>query len=283
MSEKQHGVLYVVATPIGNLGDMGRRAVSALQAVDLIAAEDTRKTALLLREFGINTPMRAYHEHNEAEEARKLVEAVARGERIALVSDAGTPLVSDPGYRLVQLLRAEGLSVVPVPGPCALIAALSASGLPSDRFLFAGFPPRTESKRRTWLEGLAGEQGTLILYESSHRIRATLDDLCELFGDGRRVVLARELTKLHETFLSGSACEIACMLDEDANQLKGEHVLLIEGAGYSEDQLSVESERLLTLLLEELPLKRAAALAAKFSGVRKNELYKLGLRIAGKE
>ncbi len=279
MITNEDGVLYVVATPIGNLSDMGRRALAVLTEVDLIAAEDTRKTAILLREYGIRTPMQAYHEHNEDKAAPRLVQSIAVGARIALVSDAGTPLVSDPGYRLVSEARRMGLRVVPVPGPSALIAALSASGLPSDRFLFAGFPPRSGDKRHTWLQGLAKEPGTLIFYESSHRIRDTLAELCRLFGDRRRVVLARELTKLHETFLNGDACRIAEILRADLNQSKGEHVLMVEGVGPGGAVDEIESERLLRILLEELPVKQAAALAARIGGGRKNELYGLALRI----
>ncbi len=282
MSEAD-GVLYVVATPIGNLADIGRRALQVLAEVDLIAAEDTRQTAVLLREYGIDTQLTAYHEHNEAREAPRLADQVAAGRRLALVSDAGTPLVSDPGYRLVHEMRSRGLRVVPVPGPAALITALSASGLPSDRFLFAGFPPRTGEKRRAWLGGLAGEPGTLIFYESSHRVEATLADLCEAFGVGRQVVLARELTKLHETFLQGTACELAERLAADPMQRKGEHVLLVQGAVQGEAVPDTEMERLLRVLLEELPVKQAAGLAARITGEKKNRLYKLALEWVQKE
>lgn len=280
MVANEDGILYVVATPIGNLADVGRRALEVLANVDLIAAEDTRKTAVLLREYGIQTPMQAYHEHNEDQEASRLAQAVAMGSRVALVSDAGTPLVSDPGFRLVSEARRRRLRVVPIPGPSALIAALSASGLPSDRFLFAGFPPRGEDKRLTWLRGLANEPGTIILYESSHRIRDTMTALCELFGNRRQVVLARELTKIHETFLSADACALAEALASDLNQSKGEHVVMVQGAGQKRSIDEDESERLLAILLEELPVKLAAALAARITGGRKNELYKLALRIS---
>jgi 16S rRNA (cytidine1402-2'-O)-methyltransferase len=271
------GVLYVVATPIGNLADMGRRALQVLAGVDRILAEDTRQTAVLLREYGIDTPLSAYHEHNEEREAPKLAEQVAAGRRLALVSDAGTPLVSDPGYRLVHEVRARGLRVVPVPGPAALIAALSASGLPSDRFLFAGFPPRTSERRLAFFRALSAEPGTLIFYESSHRVAASLEDLCEVFGSGRRAVLARELTKLHETFLQGSACDLARVLAEEPVQSKGEHVLLVQGAGQAGAEAEVEGERVLRVLLQELPVKQAAALAARISGAKKNALYRLAL------
>ena len=273
------GVLYVVATPIGNLGDIGRRALETLRTVDLIAAEDTRQTAVLLREYGIAVPMTAYHEHNEAREAPRLAEMVAGGGRLALVSDAGTPLVSDPGFRLVREARARGLRVVPVPGPSALVCALSTSGLPSDRFLFAGFPPRTADKRQALFRELAGEPGTLIFYESSHRVLATLMDLCAVFGERRHAVLARELTKLHETFLQGTPCELAQRLEDEPVQRKGEHVLLLEGAGRGQGGDDAENERLLRILLEELPLKQAAALAARITGRKRNELYRLALEL----
>lgn len=277
---KEEGVLYVVATPIGNLGDIGGRALEVLKGADLIAAEDTRQTAVLLRQYGIGTTMRAYHEHNEEAEAIRLADRVEAGERVALVSDAGTPLVSDPGYRLVREVRERGLAVVPVPGPSALICALSASGLPSDRFLFAGFPPRTVEKRKALLASLKSEPGTLIFYESSHRILDMLWDVCEQFGHERRLVLARELTKLHETFLQGSACELAERLESDPIQRKGEHVLLVEGAGREVVAADAETERLLRILLDELPVKQAAALAARMTGRKKNQLYKLALSLA---
>jgi len=278
----REAVLYVVATPIGNLGDIGRRALEILRGADLIAAEDTRQTAVLLREYGISTPLTAYHEHNERREAGRLAQMVAEGTCLALVSDAGTPLVSDPGYRLVREVLARDLPVVPVPGPSALVCALSASGLPSDRFLFAGFPPRSAEKRRAWFQGLTREPGTLIFYESSHRVSATLADLCALFGAERRVVLARELTKLHETFLRGTPCELSRRLEQEPVQCKGEHVLLLEGAGQGRGSDTAESERLLRILLEELPLKQAAALAARISGGKKNELYRMGLGLQSK-
>jgi 16S rRNA (cytidine1402-2'-O)-methyltransferase len=272
------GVLYVVATPLGNLGDIGRRALAILGDVDLIAAEDTRTTSVLLRQYGIATRMVAYHEHNEAEQAQRLAEKVADGSRVALVSDAGTPLVSDPGFRLVREVRRRGLRVVPVPGPSALICALSGSGLPSDRFLFAGFPPRTSQTRRALFRDLAREPGTLIFYESSHRIAHTLQDLCSVFGGERRTVLARELTKVHETFLEGSACELVQRLVDDPMQRKGEHVLLVEGARADVTD-HLEAERILRVLLAELPVKQASTLAARITGAKRNDLYRLALTL----
>lgn len=269
----------MVATPIGNLADIGRRALAILRSVDLIAAEDTRQTAVLLREYGLSVPLQAYHEHNEERQAERLVACLRQGQRIALVSDAGTPLISDPGYRLVSAARRLGLPVVPVPGPSALICALSASGLPSDRFLFAGFPPRTQEKRESFFRGLLQEPGTLIFYESSHRILDTLHGLCRLLGEQRQAVLARELTKLHETFLQGTPCALAQRLEQDAVQRKGEHVLLLEGAGFGAARPAAERERLLRILLQELPVKQAVALAARISGEKKNELYRLALTL----
>lgn len=272
------GVLYVVATPIGNLADIGQRALETLRAADLVAAEDTRQTGVLLREYGISVPMTSCHEHNEAQVAPRLADRVARGERVALVSDAGTPLVSDPGFRLVREVRRRGLPVVPVPGPSALVCALSASGLPSDRFLFAGFPPRTSDKRRGLFHQLAAEPGTLIFYESSHRVRDTLLDLCAVLGE-RSAVLARELTKLHETFIQGNPCELVLRLEQDPVQRKGEHVILVEGADPDSRSDDAEVERVLRILLEELPVKKAAVLAARITGCKKNALYKLALEL----
>lgn len=277
------GVLYVVATPIGNLGDISLRALETLKGADLVAAEDTRQTGILLRHYGINVPMLAYHEHNEAELAPRLAQEIAQGRRVALVSDAGTPLVSDPGFRLVQEVRRQGLAVVPLPGASALLCALSASGLPTDRFLFAGFPPRTAARRRDWLGLLEDEPGTLILYESSHRIQETLQDLCALFGAARRAVLARELTKCHETFLEGDACQLAKRLAAEPDQRRGEHVILLQGAPAQDTAADRQAERILRVLLEELPVRQAVALTARIQGGRKNYLYQLAMALTGQK
>ncbi|HHJ14634.1 MAG TPA: 16S rRNA (cytidine(1402)-2'-O)-methyltransferase, partial [Gammaproteobacteria bacterium] len=224
------GCLYVVATPIGNLGDMSTRAIEVLRQVVLIAAEDTRHSAGLLAHFGIDTPMQALHEHNEREQAPRLVQRmVEEGLELALISDAGTPLVSDPGYRLVRLARAAGVSVVPVPGPSALIAALSASGLPTDRFVFEGFLPPKAAARRARLEKLLTEPRTLIFYESSHRILDSLRDMAAVLGASRHAVLARELTKQFETILDDSLEALAGRVETDADQRRGELVVLVEG------------------------------------------------------
>lgn len=278
------GVLYVVATPIGNLGDISLRALDTLRTVDLVAAEDTRQTGLLLRHYGIRVPLLAYHEHNEAELAPRLAQDIAQGRRVALVSDAGTPLISDPGFRLVREARRQGLPVVPLPGASALLCALAASGLPTDRFLFAGFPPRAASRRRDWLQALAEEPGTLVFYEASHRIQDTLRDLCDLFGAGRQAVLARELTKLHETFLEGDPCQLAARLVADPDQRRGEHVLLVQGAGERRDEdRDPQAERILRVLLEELPVSQAVALTARIQGGGKNRLYPLAMALTGQK
>lgn len=271
------GVLYIVATPIGNLSDMVPRAVSILQAVDLIAAEDTRHSASLLQHFGITTPAIAYHDHNEASKATWLLSKLETGQSIALISDAGTPLISDPGYRLVSEVRRAGLQVVPVPGACALIAALSASGLPSDRFLFCGFPPAKSSQRVKLFESLSQDIATLVFYESSHRILASLGDMIGVFGDTREAVIARELTKRYETFLSGSLVELSQKVAEDANQRRGEFVVMVGGAKPQKlDDLNLKPEalKLMSLLLAEgLSKKQCASIAASYTGEKKKRLY----------
>lgn len=275
------GVLYVVATPIGNLEDLTTRAAHVLRDVDLIAAEDTRHTRVLLQWCGVNTPMLSLHEHNEQERATQLLARLEGGENIALVSDAGTPLISDPGYPLVSEARARGISVVPIPGASALISALCASGLPTDQFLFAGFPPRQSSARLEWLERLAGLGMTLVFYESSHRIDESLAAMRECFGAERPVVIARELTKLHETFLHGSLDELLAAVREDPNQRRGEFVILVQGNPQEQGQDDREVDRVLKLLGAELPVKQAARLAAEITGRKKNDLYQRLLTLHG--
>lgn len=274
--ERQSGLLYVVATPIGNLGDMTDRARKVLTDVALIAAEDTRDTGRLLKLFAISTPLTAYHDHNEQAVTPRLVDHLLSGRDLALVSDAGTPLISDPGYRLVRAAREHGISVVPIPGPSAAICALSAAGLPSDRFLFLGFPPRGRA-RRAWLESGAAEPGTLVIYESPKRAVETLGDIESVLGE-RQVVVARELTKRFETFLTGTAAALAERIASDPEQRLGELVILVEGAGETGADLA-EQERVLRLLAAELPLKRAAALASEITGGKKNALYRLALEL----
>ncbi|MCE8034774.1 MAG: 16S rRNA (cytidine(1402)-2'-O)-methyltransferase [Halomonas sp.] len=275
MSDNHLGTLYVVATPIGNLEDLSPRAARVLGEVALVAAEDTRHTARLLQHLGLAVPMLSLHEHNEAARVDQLDERLARGESIALVSDAGTPLISDPGFVLVRELRARGRRIVPVPGACALVAALCAAGLPTDRFLFQGFLPAKGGARRQRLEGLVEREETLIFYESPHRIRETLADIATVCGD-RRLVLARELTKSFETFLDGSAAALLACMEADPNQARGEFVIMLAGAEAREsaDAASLEADTLLAALLAEgVGVKQAAAVAARLLGGAKKVWY----------
>ncbi|PAO92628.1 16S rRNA (cytidine(1402)-2'-O)-methyltransferase [Stutzerimonas stutzeri] len=273
------GTLYVVATPIGNLEDISARALRVLREVALIAAEDTRHSSRLLAHFGIQTPLAACHEHNERNEGERFIERLQAGDDVALISDAGTPLISDPGYHLVRQARAAGVAVVPVPGACALIAALSAAGLPSDRFIFEGFLPAKAAARRTRLEALKAEPRTLIFYEAPHRLLESLGDFEDVFGGERMAVLGRELTKTFETLKGLPLAALRAWVEADSNQQRGECVLLVEGweAPQGESAVSAEALRVLDLLLAEMPLKRAAAVAADITGVRKNLLYQAAL------
>lgn len=273
------GTLFVVATPIGNLQDISARAVEVLRSVALIAAEDTRHSARLLREYGIATPLTACHDHNERERSHSLVQRLLGGDDLALISDAGTPLVSDPGFQLVRQAREAGVRVSPVPGPCALIAALSAAGLPSDRFAFEGFLPARSSGRRQRIEALAAEPRTWIIYEAPHRLLECLADLRYLLGGERQVVLAREISKTFETIRGLPLAELHDWVRDDPDQQRGECVLLVEGAPVVSDDSELDSQtlRVLTVLLEELPVKQAAALAARITGVKKNRLYQQAL------
>ena len=272
--------LYVVATPIGNLGDFSPRAVEVLQRVDLIAVEDTRHSGRLLQHFAIKTPMQALHEHNERKLADSLLQRIENGQTVALISDAGTPLLSDPGYHLVRLAREKGIRVIPIPGASALIAALSVAGLPTDRFRFEGFLPAKRGARQQQLETLKQESLTLVFYESPHRIEDTLADMQVILGADRPTVLARELTKTFETIRSGTLAELSQWVAEDANQRKGEIVVLVQGApSLDQDDLNPEAERILKILLQQLPLKQAAALSAEITGVRKKKLYARGLEL----
>ncbi|WP_287809259.1 16S rRNA (cytidine(1402)-2'-O)-methyltransferase [Pseudomonas sp.] len=278
-SNSATGTLYVVATPIGNLDDMSARALKILGDVALIAAEDTRHSIRLLQHFGINTPLAACHEHNERDEGGRFLDKLRAGESVALISDAGTPLISDPGYHLVRQVRAAGIQVVPVPGPCALIAALSAAGLPSDRFIFEGFLPAKTVGRRSRLEQVREEPRTLIFYEAPHRILECLQDMESVFGPDRPALLARELTKTFETLKGLPLSELRAFVEADSNQQRGECVVLVAGwtAPESDEAVSAEVMRVLDLLLKEMPLKRAAALAAEITGARKNVLYQVAL------
>lgn len=277
------GTLYIIATPIGHLADLSPRASELLSKVDVIAAEDTRVTRKLLQHIGATTPMLSLHEHNEQQRIQTLLARLEAGESVALVSDAGTPLISDPGYPLVKAVRSANIKVVPVPGPCALITALSASGLATDKFVFEGFLPGKASGRRGRFEELKHEHRTLIFYESPHRILACLDDLTAVMGAEREVVIARELTKTFETIHSGTVEEIRQWVEQDQNQQRGEIVLLVAGAAKVEPE-NQNQERVLVLLMEELPLKQAAALTAQICGAKRNELYQKALEIkASKE
>jgi len=274
------GVLYVVATPIGNLADWSPRAVDTLKAVALVAAEDTRHSMRLLQHFDIGTRLVAVHDHNEAGQVESLLARLAAGDDIALISDAGTPLISDPGYRLVAAAQAAGLRVVPVPGACAAIAALSAAGLPSDRFIFEGFLPAKSAARRERLAALAGEPRTLIFYEAPHRVLDCLGDMVAVLGGERRIVLARELSKAFETIRQHSLTEMLDWVGADANQQRGEIVLVLEGApAQTGEEDWREADRVLGVLMAELPLKQAAALAAELTGLKKNALYERALAL----
>lgn len=269
----------MVATPIGNLGDITDRARRVLAQVDLIAAEDTRRTRRLLTHFGIKAKLWSYHDHNETQMVERLLASLSQGLDAALVSDAGTPLISDPGFVLVRAARQRGFSVVPIPGANAAVCALSASGLPCDRFLFLGFPPRTSAKRREWLTALVAEPGTLVFYESGSRAAASLADMGAVLGTERRAVLARELTKRFETFIDAPLGLLAEHLRENSEQRLGELVVLVEG-NRKTDRAIRESEenQILTTLSAALPLKQAATLTARITGGNRNQLYQLALR-----
>lgn len=265
--------LYVVATPIGNLADLSPRAQEVLRTVAAICAEDTRHTGQLLSHFGISRPLVALHDHNEEAMAERVVARLLGGESMAVVSDAGTPLVSDPGFRLVRAARAAGVKVSPVPGACAAIVALSVAGLPSDRFVFEGFLPAKAAARRERLQRLASETGTLVFYESSHRIADSLADMVTAFGAARPAVVARELTKLFETVLDGSLEQLLAAVQADDNQRKGEFVVMVQGAADDEDAKVAEGRRLYARLNEHLPPSTAARLAAELSGAPRKALY----------
>ncbi len=268
------GTLHIVATPIGNLGDLSPRAVATLQSVHAICAEDTRHTRPLLVQAGIERPLLALHEHNEEAQAGALVARLLAGDSLALVSDAGTPLVSDPGFRLVAAARAAGIRVSPVPGPCAIIAALSVAGLASDRFCFEGFLPAKSAARRARIAELANEPRTLVFYESSHRIEDALADFSLELGPNRRAVLARELTKRFETVLDGSMAELQAQLAADPDQRRGEFVLIVAGAVDDADARLANGRRLYVRLSQDLPPSKAARLAAELSGAPRQALYR---------
>lgn len=278
----ERATLYIVATPIGNLADITQRAVAVLAEVDVIACEDTRHSQRLLDHLQIKKPLRAYHEHSDGSADNKLVESLAAGQSIALISDAGTPLIADPGYRLVAAARAAGIKVVAIPGPCAAVAALSIAGLPSDQFRFCGFLPARASARTKALEQLADDRATLIFYEAPHRIVESLAAMAATWGGERRAAIGRELTKTFETLLDGSLAELAERVAVDRDQQRGEIVVIVAGDSAAQSS-SVEQRRVLSVLLRELPLKRAAAVAAELLGGDKRSFYQLGLALQGRD
>lgn len=281
MTEYENGILYLVATPIGNLADFSFRAVETLRKVDFIAAEDTRHSRPLLDHYGIAKPLVALHEHNEDVASSRLMERLLAGESAALISDAGTPLINDPGYPLVRLARQHGVRVVPIPGPCALVTALVASGLPTERFAFEGFPPRTGQARRVMLEKLVGETRTLVFYESSHRVVDFVRDIASIFPPERPIAIARELTKRYETIVTTTMSLAVEWFEADSNRQRGEFVVIVQGAppAPAGDALTQEQLRVLNLLLEECSVKSAAALCARITGVRKDLAYRAALAL----
>lgn len=282
MNESQAGQLFIVATPIGNLADFSARAIEVLKSVDVIAAEDTRHSKYLLQHYVIQTSTISLHEHNEQQRSDALCQRLLAGESVALISDAGTPLISDPGYRLVTTVRDAGIRVIPIPGCCALITALSASGLASDRFSFEGFLPAKSSARKQVMESLKSDARTLIFYESPRRLLAALEDAVLIFGEQRQACLARELTKLHETIETRPLVDLIDWVKADDNQQRGECVLLIEGSQNEATADEQEVSRLLKILLTELPVKKAAAMVANITGGSKNEAYQLALKLQQK-
>jgi 16S rRNA (cytidine1402-2'-O)-methyltransferase len=269
--------LYIVATPIGNISDITYRAIEILQQVDLIAAEDTRHSGKLLNHYQIKKPLFPLHDHNERQRGKVLIEKIKAGQSVALISDAGTPLISDPGYHLVNECRDAGVDVVPIPGACAAIAALSAAGLPSDRFSFEGFLPAKEKGKQDKLKALIEETRTMIFYESPRRVQHTVEQIINIFGSERKLVIARELTKTFESFYTFTADQMLTWLKQDTNHCRGEFVLMVAGAIKDDEAIPQVALNTLALLKEQLPLKKAAALTAQIHDQKKNELYKWGL------
>ena len=273
--------LYVVATPIGNRDDLSGRAIETLQACFCVYAEDTRHSRPLLQYHGIETPLRSLHEHNESARASAIIAQLESEGSVAIISDAGTPLINDPGYRIVRACQNAGFAVSPVPGASALIAALSVAGIPTDRFLYAGFPPAKSTARRSWLAQLAKMSCTVVLYESPHRILASLSDLADVFGGEREMCLARELTKKFETVIRAPIADVQQALDADPQQQRGEFVLIVAGAPEAAVMTADQAElaTMLTTLMKHMPLKTAAKVASELSGVPKKQVYELGVTI----
>jgi 16S rRNA (cytidine1402-2'-O)-methyltransferase len=272
------GELYLVATPIGDMTDIAPRALDILNIVDIVAVEDKRRSSRLFSHFGIKTPMISYHDHSEEKQVKKIIDELLCGKSVALISDAGTPLISDPGFKLVNAAKDKSIKVSPIPGPCALIAAISASGLPSNRFIFEGFLPAKSIARITKIQNISADSRTIIFYEAPHRILETLIDMIKVIGPSRKIVLARELTKTYETFISGTLKGVLEIIEKDLNQQKGEIVIVLAGADSSEKKIETQdSKRILSVLLEDLPLKQAVSLGSRITGVQKNIFYKLAL------
>jgi 16S rRNA (cytidine1402-2'-O)-methyltransferase len=282
MDSNRTGTLSIVATPIGNLQDMVPRAVQTLQSASLIACEDTRHSKKLLNHFAIDKPCIAYHDHGDKKTMEKLLKRLQAGDDIALISDAGTPLISDPGYRIVAEARKRGIAVAPVPGACAAIAALSVSGLPTDSFYFGGFLPVKSGQRKTALSALKSSTNTLVFYEAPHRILETVEDMLDVFGSQRQAFMAREISKAFETFLHGDLALLRQQIAEDSNQQRGEIVLVIAGGDEKIEASAVDSEKVLKLLLKELPTSKAASLAAKICGLDKKIIYQVALKLQDK-
>lgn len=273
------GILYIVATPIGNLNDITLRAIDVLKQVDVVAAEDTRHSKKLLDHYGIETRLMAVHDHNEEDRIQSLLTLLQGGSMVALISDAGTPLISDPGFRIVRAMQHSGVEVVSIPGPCAAIAALSIAGLPTDRFLFIGFLPAKQKARQVALEALLGEQGTLVFYESPKRIVAAVEDVAVVLGADRTVSVAKEITKTFETVKTGPVHEVLEWLQDDEQHRRGEFVLLVQGAVESEGAvIDPSAMRALGLASEYMPLKKACALISELTGLPKNALYEASLQ-----
>jgi 16S rRNA (cytidine1402-2'-O)-methyltransferase len=277
MKSGKTGMLYVVATPIGNLSDMTQRAIETLAAVDVIAAEDTRHSRVLLQQYEIKSPMISVHEHNEAAQSERVLKMLDQGKSVALISDAGTPLISDPGARLIDAAYEAGASVIPIPGPSALSCMLSVAGQPVDRFCFEGFLPSRQAARRKQLELLVNEPRTLVFFESTHRIIQSLHDMQDMFGAERPCTVGRELTKRYETVYRGAISDVIQLMEGDSNAVKGEFVVVVAGAA---DNMDIDMEmgrKIMDALLDDLPVSRASVIAARLSGVRKKELYRYGV------
>ena len=278
-SALQARALYVVATPIGNLGDITFRAVEVLKRVDWIAAEDTRHSQKLLQALGISNKLISLHEHNEEARAEQLLEALQRGEKGALISDAGTPLINDPGYKLVSRLRAEQLDVIPVPGPSAVITALSAAGLPTDRFTYEGFLPAKSAKRTSALEALKNETRTMVFYESPHRLTDSLQDFQKVFTDNRTMVVAKELTKQFEQFVSGSVDEVVSYFQENPDRVRGEFVLMLSGVQIESQEMADYDDWIIALLKQQLPVKQISEIVSEVVGEKKKVVYQRVLQL----